>query len=407
MYHQDRGNMRRSAAPGGFELEGEGELGGGCGCGRPIAAPPAGVAQHGRWQRRGQEIVLFDAGGPPAPARWGAIERAAPWAHEEEAEEEIAPLEGFGFDQSGLTLPLQARVRAAADEIVAAVRAGRPVDGVKLTGHTDPVGDPGYNQRLGDRRAEAVRALLVSELRRRDAALAARLAITVEPSPGATQPIAPNTTPDGRARNRRVQLTLLAPSWCRGRVRLHFKILVAPVVPVATMVANMRTVYRTAGLAVELASTENLSLPALEDLDIHCNGSTEPCLMPCARADLNASHASLFSHRNGVGANELAIYVVHQTIPPVNGICVHPVGRPGVVVAGARASGWTLAHEVAHTLGLQHITSEPHLATGGCVSTFVPTRLMTDCSTSRLQGTPTLIPSEIATMTASALALAC
>ncbi|HSO93160.1 MAG TPA: OmpA family protein, partial [Candidatus Dormibacteraeota bacterium] len=69
------------------------------------------------------------------------------------------------------------------------------------TGHTDSVGSDSYNYRLSMRRAEAVKAYLVSggiEANR----------VFVE-GKGEKQPVADNTTADGRAQNRRVQIEVV------------------------------------------------------------------------------------------------------------------------------------------------------------------------------------------------------
>ena len=51
------------------------------------------------------------------------------------------------------------------------------------------------------------------------------------------------------------------------RIRIHTKILTTPNVSIDTLMHNMREVYATAAIDVEWASTQNLNLPALNDLD--------------------------------------------------------------------------------------------------------------------------------------------
>lgn len=72
---------------------------------------------------------------------------------------------------------------------------------VIATGHTDSVGSEAYNQKLGDRRAQAVRAYLISKGvdKRR---------VYVE-SRGESQPVADNKTAAGRAKNRRVEIEVI------------------------------------------------------------------------------------------------------------------------------------------------------------------------------------------------------
>ena len=68
-----------------------------------------------------------------------------------------------------------------------------------IEGHTDNVGNAASNQSLSEKRAEAVRQELVS----RYGVDAARLAAK---GLGATKPVGPNDTPEGRQNNRRVEL---------------------------------------------------------------------------------------------------------------------------------------------------------------------------------------------------------
>jgi outer membrane protein OmpA-like peptidoglycan-associated protein len=72
---------------------------------------------------------------------------------------------------------------------------------IEVAGHTDSVGSDQYNQQLSQRRAEAVANYLGSRGIMRD-----RM-ITV--GAGETRPIASNDTEEGRAANRRVEITLV------------------------------------------------------------------------------------------------------------------------------------------------------------------------------------------------------
>jgi hypothetical protein len=159
------------------------------------------------------------------------------------------------------------------------------------------------------------------------------------------------------------------------RVGLHVKILTTPTVTINTMLASMQEVYAIAGVRVDCLSTENLNLPTLNDIDVGlCNmGST------------TNEQNQLFGNRNFVGANEVTIYFVRSTSPSNNGCAAFPPNRPGAVVASI-ASRWTLAHEVGHVLGLQHVTITDRLMTGGGTGNITnppPDLINTEISTMR------------------------
>jgi len=91
----------------------------------------------------------------------------------------------------------------AADALakLATIIAAYPSGSVELGGHTDSKGADDYNQRLSERRAESVKAWLVSK----HGLDAGRIATH---GYGETKPIADNGTDAGRQRNRRVEAVI-------------------------------------------------------------------------------------------------------------------------------------------------------------------------------------------------------
>lgn len=106
----------------------------------------------------------------------------------------------FDFDKA----ELRPDATAALERVVELVRQRQP-GSVRVVGHTDALGSDDYNQRLSERRAEAVRAWLAGQQ--------GLPGLTAE-GHGKREPVAPNTTPDGRdnpegrQQNRRVEVFL-------------------------------------------------------------------------------------------------------------------------------------------------------------------------------------------------------
>jgi len=112
------------------------------------------------------------------------------------------------FDTGSATLKPGARERLAR---VAGVLASHPDLKIEIEGHTDSVGGEDYNQRLSERRAEAVREYLVQQRIPPTAVAAVGY--------GESRPVASNATPAGRQQNRRVELVVSGESIGRTETR--------------------------------------------------------------------------------------------------------------------------------------------------------------------------------------------
>jgi outer membrane protein OmpA-like peptidoglycan-associated protein len=88
----------------------------------------------------------------------------------------------------------------ALDEL-AALMVKHPTWGLKISGHTDNVGKPAANLTLSKKRAESVKKYLISKGVSADHLRSEWF--------GQTRPIAPNTTPEGRQKNRRVEMLII------------------------------------------------------------------------------------------------------------------------------------------------------------------------------------------------------
>jgi peptidoglycan-associated lipoprotein len=105
------------------------------------------------------------------------------------------------FKFAKTTLPDEARAKL--DEMIVALKADPKGAYFEIEGHTDSVGDPKLNERLGLERAESVKRYLYEQHQ-------IPLHKINVISYGEAKPIAPNKTRDGRAQNRRVVIKVLA-----------------------------------------------------------------------------------------------------------------------------------------------------------------------------------------------------
>lgn len=138
----------------------------------PVAPPP--VAQAPR------------PPAPPAPTPAPAVASKVTYAADA----------FFDFDKA----TLKPEGRAKLDDLVSKIQ-GINLEVIIGVGHTDSVGADAYNQSLSVRRAESVKAYLVSKGIEKNR--------VYTEGKGEKQPVADNKTAEGRAKNRRVEIEVV------------------------------------------------------------------------------------------------------------------------------------------------------------------------------------------------------
>lgn len=101
----------------------------------------------------------------------------------------------FDFDSA----KLKPGMESALSDVAAEVNATAGTESLSIVGHTDSTGPADYNQGLSERRAQAVADFLAGQ-----GVPASAMSVMGK---GETDPIADNSTRDGRAANRRVEIT--------------------------------------------------------------------------------------------------------------------------------------------------------------------------------------------------------
>ena len=102
----------------------------------------------------------------------------------------------FDFDKAVLKPEGKAKLDDLADKV-----KGITLEVIIAVGHTDSVGKDAYNQKLSERRAEAVKSYLTSK------GIEASRVYTE--GKGEKQPVADNKSAEGRAKNRRVEIEVV------------------------------------------------------------------------------------------------------------------------------------------------------------------------------------------------------
>jgi OmpA-OmpF porin, OOP family len=172
-----------------------GPSGAGCACDKAVlpkavCEPPAPAAPA---------PAPAPAAAPAAPAPAPAAKPApapAPAAAPTSEKVTFAADAFFDFDKSAL----KPEGKAKLDDLVSKL-AGVNLEVIVAVGHTDSVGTDKYNDKLSMRRAQAVKAYLVSK------GIEANRIYTE--GKGERQPIADNRTSAGRAKNRRTEIEVV------------------------------------------------------------------------------------------------------------------------------------------------------------------------------------------------------
>jgi OOP family OmpA-OmpF porin len=156
---------------------------------KPAAAPTPAPAQPAPPPAAAPAPLAPPPAAAPAPA---------PAAKPKPVAEKITFAADVLFDFDKATLKPEGRAKM--DELASKVR-DMNLEVVIAIGHTDSIGADEYNQRLSVRRAESVKAYMVSK------GIDANRVYTE--GKGEKQPVASNATKDGRQKNRRVEIEVI------------------------------------------------------------------------------------------------------------------------------------------------------------------------------------------------------
>jgi OOP family OmpA-OmpF porin len=155
------------------------------GGGQCVLTPEYDKAKHGL--EVCGEVEPKPAAAPPAPA-------PAPTPVVQKTT--LNAKELFDFDSA----KIKATAAKDLDGLAGGILGLKALDGVEIVGHTCSIGTDAYNQKLSERRAAAVKDYLVKK-----GVPAGKITTS---GMGEKSPVASNKTKDGRAANRRVEVTV-------------------------------------------------------------------------------------------------------------------------------------------------------------------------------------------------------
>ena len=122
---------------------------------------------------------------------------------EQRAREEAAFVAGYrdvAYFETGKDMPIFSELNEDSWDNLKAVMDKHPEIKVTVTGHTDNVGKDAANLKLSQSRADNIKKMLV------DKGIAANRITAI--GKGESEPAESNSTPEGRAKNRRIEITI-------------------------------------------------------------------------------------------------------------------------------------------------------------------------------------------------------
>jgi hypothetical protein len=161
-------------------------------------------------------------------------------------------------------------------------------------------------------------------------------------------------------------------------VRIHLKVFEEPpLIRVEKMLANAKALLALHGIDLVEYSRETFA-----GTDTELSRFRTVVIDEAVPTD---EQTDLFNIRGSAEPGDLVIYFVRTLVPAQAGCARHPPDKPGAIVSATFATEWTLAHQIGHVLGLEHVDDV--------------NRLMTRRSTDSVESTiPELADSEVAIM---------